>query len=461
MKKARKILVFILLTSLIYGIFVSTNVPNLITVQTTERQNNNLQTTGDITVQGNTTWGDVDNDVGYAMVLDTVGYIYCAGYTSSPGYMKDIALIKFYPNGTQVWNTTWGTIYDDVCYDLAVDTEGYLYCAGYTYQPGTDKDFVVIKYYPNGTKIWSTTWSTNYEDICYGIAVDAAGYIYCAGYKTLGTKEVILVKFDPDGTENWTMTWGSGTDEMARDVALDMSGNAYLLIDRHAYAGNDYFILHKVLPNGTKAWETFWGETDKSAHPYGLALDAAGNIYCIGGIANVRGGDSDMIAVKFDSNGVNLWSKTWGGSRDEVGYGVAVATAGSFYAIGYSTSFGDGSKDIALVLFDSNGDCAWRNAWGSSGAEEGYGMVLDAAGNKYAVGCTNSHGAGNYDLVVVKFDNSTLSCSSSIGTDQFAYATIAFTFVIALYALLRRSWSLGKPPSDSNAPLLKWAFHRR
>jgi hypothetical protein len=112
-----------------------------------------------IDILWNNTWGGLSTEYNYGMTIDSNGYIYCIGYTKSFGAgMSDLALVKFYSNGTKVWNITGGGISNDCGWDVVVDVSGNIYCVGYTRSFGVGgDDLALLKFYSNGTKVWNIT----------------------------------------------------------------------------------------------------------------------------------------------------------------------------------------------------------------------------------------------------------------------------------------------------------------
>ncbi|MFX1294641.1 MAG: SBBP repeat-containing protein, partial [Promethearchaeota archaeon] len=83
---------------------------------------------------------------------------------------------------------------------VAVDTSGNIYCTGETWSYGAGNyDFALVKFYPDGTKAWNTTWGGSSQDTGYGVTVDASGNVYCTGLTVsydAGQNDLALVKFD-------------------------------------------------------------------------------------------------------------------------------------------------------------------------------------------------------------------------------------------------------------------------
>ena len=352
----------------------------------------------------NTTWGGPSTDDGYGVAVDASGAIYCVGSTSSFGAGgTDLLLVKFFSNGTKAWQTTWGGPYNDEGYGVAVDATGAIYCVGYTCSFGAGWfDLVLLKFFSNGTKAWNTTWGGNWAELGYGIALDATGAIYCVGYtpSPMSYDILVLLKFFSNGTLAWQTGWGYLIGYNRFGVAVDATGAIYC-VGSCSGAENSDLALLKFFSNGTKAWQTTWGGSN-SDYGYGVAVDATGAIYCIGSTYRSSIG-YDLFLVKFNTDGTKAWYSTWGGPNPDYGQGVAVGATGAIYCVGYTNSSGAGGSDLVLLKFFSNGTLAGQTTWGGSNNDYGYGVAVDATGDIYCVGSTFSFGAGDSDFALLQF----------------------------------------------------------
>jgi len=152
-------------------------------------------------------------------------------------------------------------------------------------------------------------------------------------------------------------------------------------------------------------WNRTWGGSDFD-DGHAVAVDSSDNIY-LAGITNSFGaGYSDMVLVKYDSSGVKQWNRTWGGSDFDDGYAIAVDSSDDVYLAGNTYGFGAGNSDLVLVKYDGSGMQQWNRTWGGSDYDYGDGVAVDSLDNIYVVGSTSSFGVGSSDIVLVKYDSS-------------------------------------------------------
>jgi len=127
--------------------------------------------------------------------------------------------------------------------------------------------------------------------------------------------------------------------------------------------------------------------------------------YIIAGSTNSFGsGSYDVWLIKTDSNGNRLWDRTYGGSASDYGYCVKQIKDG-FIITGYTESFGAGSDDILLIKTDNLGNEIWTKTFGGTERDRGNSLVEAGDGGYVITGYTESFGAGSKDIVLVKTDS--------------------------------------------------------
>jgi len=104
---------------------------------------------------------------------------------------------------------------------------------------------------------------------------------------------------------------------------------------------------------------------------------------------------------------IAYWLTSLGGVTDENYDAGAVDSDNNFYAVGRTNSEGAGNFDLLLAKYDELGALQWqRLLGGSSDREFGHSVAVDSSNNIYAFGYTGSEGAGNYDQLLAKYNSS-------------------------------------------------------
>jgi len=152
-------------------------------------------------------------------------------------------------------------------------------------------------------------------------------------------------------------------------------------------------------------WNKSWGGFDND-YGRGIALDDSGYVFIMGYTESYGAGGWDALLLKYDSSGNLLWNKTWGGSSIDNGGKIALDGLGNVFITGYTESYGAGQRDVLLLKFDSSGTLLWYKTWGGSGSDVGYGIALDDSENAFITGYTDSYGAGGWDAFLLKYDSS-------------------------------------------------------
>jgi predicted outer membrane repeat protein len=102
---------------------------------------------------------------------------------------------------------------------------------------------------------------------------------------------------------------------------------------------------------------------------------------------------------------VHMFVEALGGTNSDGIYSVVEMSDGGVAAVGYTYSYGAGEKDVLLIRFDRCGDVLWARAVGGEASEEGRDIIETYDGGLAFTGYTNSIGGGDGNLLLAKFDS--------------------------------------------------------
>ena len=344
--------------------------------------------------------------------------------------------------------------------DIALDAAGNSYVTGRTISdtlPGgsgtrATYDAFVVKLNPAGSQaIYTTFIGGNDDDGSNGIAVDASGQAYIAGYTrstnlpvlnayqtTLrGWQDAFIGKLTAAGTLAY-LTYLGGTaaysgvagpyNDAVTGIAINSAGEAYVTGPTNSrdfpvvnaflgtYGGGliDLFVAKLSSTGNTLVYSSFAGGTFDN-YPGGIAVDSAGNAYVTGRVDGNRSGYltttltgfySGAVLLKITSSGARTFGTIFG---DATGLAVAVDSTSAAYITGWAgcTSCGisasiplpanayqplrRGNYEAFLVKLAGDGQSIQAGTYlGGTGAEYGNDIALDSENTAYITGYTSS-----------------------------------------------------------------------
>lgn len=233
--------------------------------------------------------GDQDSEP-QAIVTDQAGYSYVAGFINTARHDNDILVIKYDPQGKQVWEYRYNGPGNDVdrarC--IALDKAGNIYVAGDSDNgKGADhwtrlsgEDFVVIKLGPDGQP--SATWPNtgpgvgvrryngpdNGEEMPKNLLVDDSGGVYVLGYSysRKGDRDWAVVKYDATGRQVWVQRYDSPDhdEDWPNDMVFSNDRCLYVTgwsrLRPHDSPEQDILTIKYRMADGKEEWTRRWGQ---------------------------------------------------------------------------------------------------------------------------------------------------------------------------------------------------------
>jgi len=323
------------------------------------------------------------------------------------------AFVRSYrDDGTLRWTRQFGTTSDGRATGVATDASGNVYVVGYTFlalegESAGGVDAFVRSFDRDGTVRWTRQFGTNATDEALGVATDASGNVYVVG-RTLGVLEgdgfggvdAFVRSFDGDGTVRWTRQFGTNATDEALGVATDASGNVYVAgytggaLEGDSAGGFDAFV-RSFDGDGTVRWTRQFG-TSGGDSASGVATDASGNVYVAGrtggALEGPNAGFFDAFVRSFAGDGTVRWTRQFGTSSDDSASGVATDASGNVYVAGSTGGALEGpaaaSTDAFVRSFAGDGTVRWTRQFGTSGSDRAAGVATDVSGGVYVAGLT-------------------------------------------------------------------------
>lgn len=137
--------------------------------------------------------------------------------------------------------------------------------------------------------------------------------------------------------------------------------------------------------------KTFGGDGYDEAHSIQITPD--GGFIIVGDTrsSDIGGeGDNDAWLFKTDSEGNEIWSKTFGGANDDAAYSVQITPDNGFIIVGETRSFGTGNNDVWIIKTDSEGNEIWSKTFGGANDDLAHSVQTTPDGGFIIAGETRS-----------------------------------------------------------------------
>jgi hypothetical protein len=257
--------------------------------------------------------------------------------------------------------------------------------------------------------LWTKTFGGDSTDVGLSIQQTSDTGFILVGYTRsfgAGNSDVYLIKADQDGNELWTKTYGGGADDYGNSVQETSDGGFIIVGETWSYGtwDADVFLI-KTDAAGETLWTKKYSDSTSECGYSVKQLPDSGFII-VGARFFAVDGHYDVLLIRTEMNGDTIWTKTYGGPYEDIGYSVQLTTEGGFIITGRTSSFGSGGEDVYLLKTDSVGNIIWQNAYGGVNSDFASEVQLVLNTGYILIGETNSFGASGREFYVVRVDDS-------------------------------------------------------
>ncbi len=345
------------------------------------------------------------SDQALAMAMDSAGNICVAGW--STGVDKDYATVKYTSEGDELWVARYEGEQADVALAIAVDAEGNIVVTGKSQNASLHDDCLTIKYNAEGIQQWAVRYNgaTDGDDGARDIAIDSEGNCYIAGWSEgLNTnKNFLTIKYSASGTELWTRSYDgpSGADDEAWSIALDEVGHVYVSGSSTGLGSDFDYATIQYDSTGLQRWVARYnGPSNGTDWAYSLTVSEFG-FACITGMSWGPGGNFDCATLQYDPDGVERWVTRFNGANNgtDKAYSIALDSNQNIYIAGYT------SGNYLTIRYSTDGIQEWAAVYNGSANswDEALALAVDAQGNATVTG--RSQGVSTRDdLVTIRYD---------------------------------------------------------
>lgn len=267
---------------------------------------------------------------------------------------------------------------------------------------------------------------TNQDNAYPVIQTSDGGYAVAGFYFGAGAPDFYIVKLNPNGELQWsrTISGSAGGDEFLFSMIQTTDGGYAVAGWTNSFGSLIDIIIMKLDSSGTLQWtKTVGGTNDDVA--YSIIQTTDGGYALAGNTRTFGAGNRDLYIVKLNASGTFQWSKTTGGTSDDVAESIIQTADGGYVVAGHTGSFGSGGMDICIMKLDPGGSLQWFKTVGGTNHDYGYSIIKTSDGGYAVAAQTLSFGAGGYDMYILKLNSSgTLQWNKTIGGTgpEFAYS---------------------------------------
>lgn len=329
-----------------------------------------------------------------AIVVDTAGNAYVTGLSTGSGGGKDIATVKYDASGTQKWVMRYsnGPYFDEAKY-IALDNAGNVIVVGASAAKYSGKDFVTIKYTPDGSVVWVKRYNGPASDADVGtaVAVDSENNVYVTGPSIgEGTEwDICTIKYSPAGAQLWVKRWDGPKSKAdgSTDIAIDSGDRAYVTGYNYRNADDSDFVTIAYSKDGVIRWEDRY---DGPAEGFDVAwaIDIDGNGVYVAGSSEGEDTGYDYCIIRYLQDGTVSFAKRYIGPIGDDMVNEIAADNGRVYVTGFSV--GDGTEgDYLTIAYGGGGAVKWTNRYNgpAAGFDQGNAVgVCPTTGNVYVTG---------------------------------------------------------------------------
>ena len=346
-------------------------------------------------------WQKIDTNLQYLYYKWKVPYIICDSILVRVTQISDMDY-----NPIVNWSKSYGGSNEDNLNSMESTTDGGYIVAGSTYSEDGDiisknggLEGLIIKLNSMGEIEWSRTFGDTRADSFNSIKqTHDRGYIASGVFNNTSSPmehpQLWTLKLDSSGIVEWESALDLGDYGGSSSVMETIDSNYIMVGSGYTIGRFDSLKMWVAKKNskGKTLWSKFYGG---SKNDIGItSIETKEGDYIIVGKSSSVDGDlygkklGYTWLLKLDQNGNIIWSKYFGGTRTDYISSIITTIDGGFLAVGSSNSRESVSSnrdmDLWILKFNSEFSIEWEKKIGNSKEEEAI-SVLQTSNGDYLI----------------------------------------------------------------------------
>ena len=310
--------------------------------------------------QWTNTFGGGFNDASQGIVQASDGGYYLAGTTGSYGNGEtSIYFAKLDNTGNEVWHKIFTGQFEDWVTDMIKTSDGnFLLCGGTNSAAGAGRAAYLLKVKPDGTQLWQITYGNTTSGTANQVIETSNGYAFVGTNEpSNGNFDIYLVQTDFNGNLISEHNYGGSLEESGNGISATDDGG-FILCGQTASFGaqaRDAFLV-KVSADGTEQWHKLFG-FDHNDNFSKVTQLSNGGFIAVGSTVTFLDATNqytDLYTITTDNSGNKVAENKYGGNRSD-NANVLFKASDGFYALGGNTASYSNKNDMYFFKVNGNG----------------------------------------------------------------------------------------------------------
>jgi hypothetical protein len=320
-----------------------------------------------------------------------------------------IYIMKVDSAGQILWSKQLSYTFENAPSSFMKCSDGGIVVCGKIRESNGNWDIFLLRTDSLGNLLWSRGYYGTHNYIgTFARQTNDGGFILCGSMQDGNTTvRQCLIKTNSNGSVQWSGAYSdTASVTLGEAEQVNELSDGYVLCGRQEYFGStatNYdasLIRTDLLGNIRWAKSYGFGEWDQFNR---VIPSGDGGFMASGWTDTIPNGTlREILLSKLDSSGTPVWTMTYGGSGDDLGFDFEQTSGGGYLLAGQSTSFSPGMPDLYLIHTDNNGGLLWSKTYGSTGEDVLYACHETPDSGFIAGGITLGFGASSYKSYLVK-----------------------------------------------------------